>query len=368
MRKNKQLMLNMQAQLEHLGVRIETISRLKFNDARTDTIGFEFRSTMQDLDGQQNCNRYVWRHRTDSGELVDGLTDYLPSWLVEYMLYARGSLCGYITGGNLYILPYAQNKGINVYGMPNAVQPITFNGQMAGNNPAGKFGKELPINNFGDPNKKASACILYDRVPVWSANSSPISRAALNAELVNYQSEIIGRVKNQLKNIDKKVVFWVDSENQKNQMMQDIRQAYGTDDPFIIAVRGSQLDGRNTADTLQGDISNEIQSLFETWQSVNSVRCMCSGISNGGAFEKKERVIEDEINSDSVQTTTVLDGGLKMRQLFLEQMRRIYPDVKWLKDITVEINARTLPDEERDTDESTGDDGVEIDTNEGVQQ
>lgn len=340
-------MLNMQAQLEHLGVRIETISRLKFNNNRMDTIGIEFRPTIQDLDGQQNCNKYIWKHKN-----VEGLTDYLPSWLVEYMLYQRGSLCGFILGGVLYILPYAQNKGINTYGLPNAVQPITFNGAMPGghNTP---FGKELTINNFGDPNSKATACILYDRIPVWSANSSPISRAALNAKLVEYQCEIIGRVKNQLKNIDKKVVFWVDSEKQKNQMAKDIREAYGTDDPFIVAVRGAQMDTRNTTDTLQGDISNEIQSLFETWQSVNSIRCMCSGISNGGAFEKKERVITDEINTDSVQTTTVLDAGLRMRQLFLEQMRRIYPKEKWLQDITVEINARTLPDEERDTDEGT---------------
>lgn len=113
---------------------------------------------------------------------------------------------------------------------------------------------------------------------------------------------------------------------------------------------------------MQGDIANEIQSLFETWQSINSIRCMCSGISNGGAFEKKERVITDEINTDSVQTTTVLDAGLQMRQLFLEQMRQIYPNVEWLKDITVEINARTLPDEERDTDEITDD--VEVEYNE----
>lgn len=349
MRKSKQLMLNMQAQLEALGVRIKTLSQLKFNNERTATVGIDYQPTLQDLDGQQNCNKYVWKHKG-----VEGLTDYLPSWLVEYMLYSRGSLCGYITAGTLYILPYAQNKGINIYGLPNAVQPITFNGATAGNSPTTKHGKELQINNFGDPNSKARACILYDRVPVWSANSSPISRAALNKKLVDYQCDIIGRIQNQLENIDQKTVFWVDSEAQKNQMTQDLREAYGTTDPFIVAVRGSQIDTRgNQTDTLQGDIANNLQSLFETWQSINSIRCMCSGISNGGAFEKKERVITDEINTDSVQTTTVLDAGLRMRQLFLEQMRRIYPDEKFLQDITVEINARTLPDEERDTDEST---------------
>lgn len=209
MRKSRQQMLNMQAQLEHMAIRIETISKLKFNNNRVDTIGTEFNPTFQDLDGQQNCNKYKWKHKG-----VDGLTDYLPSWLVEYMLYARGSLCGFILGGVLYVLPYAQNKGINTYGLPNAVQPITFNGAMPGgrNTP---FGKELSINNFGDPNSKATACILYDRIPVWSANSSPVSRAVLNKCLVDYQGEIMGRVKNQLKTLIKKLSFGLIAKSKK---------------------------------------------------------------------------------------------------------------------------------------------------------
>lgn len=345
MRKTKQLMLNMQAQLEHLGIRIETLSRLKFNYDKVDTIGTEFDTVLKDLDAQQNCNRYVWK----------GLPAYMYGWLIEYMLYVRASLCGFISGGTLYILPYAQNKSINIYGMPNAVQPMTFNGAFAGDNPNNYFGKELAVNNFGDKNSQAKACILYDRLPAFSANSSPIGRAQLNSELIRYQAEILGRVKNNLKNLDKKVVFWVDNENQKNQMTNDIREAYGTDDPFIIAIRGSQLDGDNKGQTLQGDIANETQSLFETWQSINSIRCMCSGIANGGAFEKKERKLSGELQDDSTQTDLVLDAGLKMRRLFLQQLKDIYPEYREMLDkITVEINEKTISYEIEDTDISTG--------------
>lgn len=344
-RKTKAQMLNMQARLEHLGIRLETISKLAFNNNRVETIGIEFSNVLKDLDAQQNCNKYKW----------NGLPEYIPQWLIEYMLYLRGSLCGFISGGTLYILPYAQNKGINIYGMPNAVQPITFNGVMAGGEPNNFFGKELPINNFGDPNSKAKACILYDRIPVYSINSSPLSRAVLNSELIQYQCEILGRVKNNLKNLDKKVVFWVDSETQKNQMAKDIREAYGTDDPFIIAVRGASSFSDNKDQTLQGDIANETQSLFETWQSINSIRCMCSGIANGGAFEKKERKITGELQGEEAQTEIVIDAGLQMRRLFIEQMKNIYPEYsEMLGKITVEINERTIEYEEEDTDVSTG--------------
>lgn len=343
-RKTKAQMLNFQAQLEHLGLRLEQFSKLKFNENRIDTIGLEFNNVLYDLDAQQNCNKYKW----------NGLPNYIPQWLIEYMLYLRGSLCGFISGGNLYILPYAQNKGINIYGLPNAVQPITFNGAMAGGEPSNFFGKELPINNFGDPNSKAQACILYDRIPVYSSNSSPLGRCALNRTLIDYQCEILARVKNNLKNLDKKVVFWVDTEAQKNQTENDLREAYGTDDPFIVVVRGSNFKDEK-GQTLQGDIANETQSLFETWQSINSIRCMCSGIANGGAFEKKERKITGELQGEEAQTEIVIDAGLQMRRLFLEQMKNIYPDyAEMLNKITVEINEKTIEYEEEDTDVSTG--------------
>lgn len=344
MGKTKQLLCNMQAQLEHLGIRLETISRLSFNNTQVDTIGTEYDNVLSDLDAQQNCNKYVWK----------GLPEYLPAWLIEYMLYIRGSLCGFISGGVLYILPYAQNKGINIYGMPNAVQPITFNGAMAGGTPDKNFGKELLVNNFGDINDKAKACILYDRIP-FSTNSSPIGRWLLNKNLVDFQSNILGRIKNNLKNVDKKAVFWVDSEAQKNQVEKDLDEAYGTDKPYIVAVKGSNLADRDLSNTLQGDMANETQSLFEAWQSVNSIRCMCSGIANGGAFEKKERKITGELQGDETQTEIVIDAGLKMRRLFLEQMKTIYPEyAEMLGKITVEVNERTIEYEEEDTDISTG--------------
>ena len=351
MRRSRQQIMNMQAQLEHIGLRLEQFSRLNFNNTRVDTIGTEFESVLKDLDAQQCCNRYTWK----------GLPDYMFSWLIEYMLYLKGSLVGYISGGILYILPYAQAKGINLYGMPNAVTPVSFNGVVTDK----PLAKELPVNNFGDPNSNAKACILYDRSPIWVAGASPVGRAFLNDELVRYQAEILGRIKNNLKNLDKKAVFYVEDDKQKNQMEKDIREAYGTDDPFIVVVRGTSAFGNSDkGQTLQGDIANETQSLFETWQSVNSIRCMCAGIENNGAFEKKERKITSEMTGDSVQTDLVLDAGLKMRQLFLKQMQTIYPEYEWLKNITVEINERTIEYNEVDTDESTSEETIDGENNE----
>ena len=339
MGKKKQQMLNMQAQLEHLGKRLETFSKINFNNNSFEELGTEFATALRDLDIQQVCSRYEWK----------GLPKYLTGQMIELMLYNKGSLCGFFNGGTLYVLPYTQTKGINVYGMPNAVQPVTYNGTQ--DKLGVNFGAELIVNNMGSLNENAKACILYDRMPLFSQSGIPIARADLNDELIRFQCDILGRVKNNLRNIDKKVLFWVDSEAQKNQMTNDLRQAYGTTDPFVVAVKGTTMSEKEAGQTLQGDISNEIQSLFETWQSINSIRCMCSGITNGGAFEKKERKITGELQGDQTQTELVLDAGLKMRQLWVAQMKVIYPEYyEILKDISVDVNEKSVAYEEVDNE------------------
>jgi hypothetical protein len=331
----KQQIMNMQAQLEHLGLRLEQFSRLNFNATQMDDLGSEFVNVLSDIDAQQNCNRYVWK----------GLPEYLTSHLIETMLYNRGSLVGFFTGGTLYVLPYTMCQGLNVYGQPNAIQPISYNGELTSTNKA--FGKELLVSHLGRRNENAKACILFDRIPAFNTSAPPLARRLLNATLIEYQADLLGRIKNNLRNVDKKVVFWVDSEAQKNQTTKDLIEAYGTSYPFIVAVKGTVLDNsKNNSDTLQGNIANETQSLFEAWQSINSIRCMCSGITNGGAFEKKERKITGELQGDQTQTQLVLDAGLKMRQLWLDQMRSVFPEEKdILSKITVELNENSKVEE-----------------------
>lgn len=339
MRKTKQQMLNMQAQLEHLGKRLDTFSRLNFNYDQIEALGMEFFTPLADLDIQQVCNRYEW----------EGLPPYLTGQLIELMLYNRGSLCGFISGGTLYILPYAQAQGINIYGMPNAVQPITYNGANAGD----EFGKQLLVNTLGTQNVMAEAALLYDKIPLFSQGGSPAPRSILVKDLIDYQCDLLGRIKNNLRNIDKKMVFYCESESQANQMKQDLRQAYGSADPFIVLVKkgaaqyGPQSDN---GQPLQNGVDVETQSLFETWQSINSIRCMCAGISNGGAFEKKERKITGELEGSQTQSDLVIDAGLKMRQLFLNQLKIIYPQYsEILNPIKVKINERSLAYEIEDT-------------------
>lgn len=307
--------VSMQKKYEALAKQVDVLQNLAFNGNSVSTVGAEFRTLLADLDIQQACNRYVW----------EGLPNNLTSWQIEQMLYYKGQLCGFFMGGVLYILPFAQKDGVNVLGQPNAVQPVAFNGAM--NAELASFGGKLIVSNLGAFNPKAQAALLYDKNPL-NSNGNTISRYLLNNVLTEAQADILGRIRTNVKNSSQKVVFYVDSEAQKRQTESDLLNAYGSEQPFVIVVRNAtgieeRTDGK--ADTLQGNIQSDTQALFEAYQSFNSIRCGALGITNGGAFEKKERKITAEADDMAQQTDLVIQGGLDMRKLFLSQMKLIYP-------------------------------------------
>lgn len=307
---------SMQANVEAMAKQIIALSNIKFNANSAKTVGIDFSNAMEDLDLQQACNRYRWGR----------LPDNLQSWQIEEMLYYQSVLTGFFKGGVMYILPFSARDGVNVVGSPNAVLPVTFNGALAGDFSDAGFGKLL-VANDGSINPNAQCALLYDKIP-RNTNGGAMSRWQINKSLREAQADILGRIEQNLQNISQKVVFYVDSEAQQRQMESDLDQAFGSDKPYVIVVRGTTgIDDRKDgqAQTLQGNIQNETQALFEAYQSFNSIRCGLLGIQNGGAFEKKERKITAEADDQAEQTNLVADGGLYMRKLFLAQMKVIYP-------------------------------------------
>lgn len=318
--------LKLEEQLKEANVRIGRLATLlKSKNKQPDLIKDDSEQLFRDLDIQQYCNRYKWK----------GLPDYLPSWLLEHMLYMRGSLAGYFNGGVLYVLPYAQTGGINTYGIPNAVKTIAYNGinTAEGSNEE----KELPVNVNGKPNENASAVLLYDRIPTYWQGGSPLSRYVLINTLLNQMADVISRIKINLVNSTAKHVVYVKNEKQKDTMEQAVSEAFTSGSPFIIMTKGDN--DYTNSEEFSAKSELETQSLFETWESLNSIRCMTMGLNNQGAFEKKERIVTDELGGNVEQSDLVFDAGLCMRKLWLDQMRGVYPEyADILNKIEVTVN------------------------------
>lgn len=317
-------------QVEQVAKEVAHLSKLftqkiEQNPVLFPTLGTEFFEVLSDMDIQQTTASQVW----------DGMPDNLPGWAIEHMLYYRSSLVGFFIGDELFVTPYTQTQGINILGFPIAVKPVTYNG--ASNEP-GKVGDELAYGTFypltpgggmlvknGKETHTANAAILYDRLPTYGTNGGVIPSALLVKAIIEAECDLLGRIKINIANANKKLLFRVRDEGQARSMRQILRGLYTDDSPFEVVTDEGMDNLRN--DVLQTDVELQTQALFEAFQSYNSIRCMVRGINNNGAFEKKERKITGELES-SAQTSIILEQKNAMRKLWLNQLRLIAPTPK----------------------------------------
>lgn len=287
-------------------------------------VGDDFIPAIRQLDITQNCNKYKWKN----------LPKHLSSWLIELMLYARGSLCGFVYAGELKILPFTSVGSLNEVGLFTQVQPMSYNGMLTDGD--SNYNVD-PIDVYdGREKKELTAAILFDNYPFINQSYKCMPRFVLNDKFVKWQADLLGRIGINILNSTKRILIRVANPQQKKQLELDLKAAYNTASPFIIYTDGAPIDTDGTFLDIKDDL--HAQDLIETWQSLNNIRCMLSGIDNNGAFEKKERMITAEQTGNNQQTDIVNDAGLEMRKWFLEQLKAAYPDKEFIQILDVEKN------------------------------
>lgn len=286
-----------------------------------------FKELMRDLDIQLCCSRFQWK----------GLPPYLDSNLIELMLMYRGSLVAFKNGGILKILPYFQEGDLNIYGRLTKLTPMSFNGSEEGK----KLKYRIDINGklYDENENKNVGVVLNDKIPYYVSGIVP-SRFYLDEVLNEVIADTLSRIQNNILNSENKVVFYCESENQRRVFENAIRNAYGSGNNFIVVVKGSN--SIKETNPFHYKVENETQKLFESFQSYMNIKCLCMGIKNGGAFEKKERKIVGELNDDSIQSNMILEQGLIMRKLFLKQLKETFKGFKDIENIEVEKLEDTL--------------------------
>lgn len=288
--------------------------------------GDEFLPALRQLDITQNCNKYIWRN----------LPKHLTSWIIELMLYSRGSLAGFVYAGELKVLPFASKGSLNELGLFTKIQPMSFNGFIEKDGDVESQIDTVDVYDGRESDNEMRACILFDSYPFINNSYKVMSRFALNDAFVKWQADLLGRIGINIQNSTKRILIKVPNDKQKKQLEMDLQAAYSTASPFIIYTDGAPIETDGTFLDIKDDL--HAQDLIETWQSLNNIRCMLSGIDNNGAFNKKERMITKEMTGNDSQTDIVEDSGLYFRKLWLDQLKECYPDNDEIKAITVEIN------------------------------
>lgn len=259
----------------------------------------------QNLDMQQVVGRYVW----------DGLPNGITSWNLERMLYHRGALCGFTFAGKIYILPYAIQGQINPYGLPNAVRPISYNGQGVDNDP--DFFSEnfsLDVDNGGNEDLSATAHLLFDSVPQY-ASTACLSKFSQNMILINEIVDLMKRIAINVTISSKKLNIIVKDAKSASVIESSLIKAFGSDAPFNIMTSEFEVS------QLQQDISINANELFEIMANYNNLRLQASGIQSSTFNQSKsERVSSNDIQGLDTQIKIINQMGLELRQLFCEKM------------------------------------------------
>lgn len=308
------------------------------------SVGTEYLPALRQLDITQNCNKYKWT----------GLPAHITSWMLELMLYSRGSLCGFVFAGELKVLPFVNKGSINELGFFTYVQPMAFNGTVDNDGDREYNIDSIEVYDGRDSENKMRACILLDNYPYINNTYKVMSRFVLNNEFIRWQADLLGRIGINIANSTKRILIKVPNDNQKRQLEKDLKAAYMTSSPFIIYTDGAPIETDGTFLDIKDDL--HAQDLIETWQSLNNIRCMLSGIDNNGAFNKKERMITAEQTGNNQQTDIVADSGLMFRKLWVDQLKAAYPDNEVIAGISVDINENNsynidIKDIKKDEDE-----------------
>lgn len=271
---------------------------------------------LKNLDSVQACNRFEWK----------GCPKSIPAFRIEQMLYNRGALVFFKQANQFRLLPFWANDELNMYGLMKKVTPIAYNGTVSSIDDDKKqkpFHQALTVDNYGtDEEIDGKAVILFDRDNsyMYSGGVTPIAI---------HQNEAIEHIVNRLCvlnvnliNSQGKNIIVVKDGKQANAVDKNLQELYNTDNPYAVAKANYDIS------VINNTIDYKEQEIWEDIMSWNNWRLANLGIQNSGLFNKKERQLVSEVDTQNEQVNNVLMAFYKSRKRFIEQIRETFKDDK----------------------------------------
>lgn len=278
----------------------------------------DVRKLLRIVDEQNAVNRYNWIN------LPDGLTGEL----IERMLYYKGQVAFFYmeTDNTFYCLPYALDGSIDVYGRFTGITPIPFNGKAESKDEkpwiVGLHRKPVYELHYSELTYKdivESCVLLKDYTNQISVTNIP--RAVLNDPLITVESECIPFMRTSM----------ILGTGIKGMRVNDADQAASVRDA-AISMESAALSGQGYI-PIVGNI--EFQELtdganlkgadyMQAMQSLDNLRLSTYGLDNGGLFEKKAHMLEQEAAINGGSVGLVYQDGLRIRQEFCDIVNSIW--------------------------------------------
>ena len=278
----------------------------------------EITKVLRIVDEQDAVNRYTWYN----------LPEGLNSQLLERMMYYKGQLMFFYmpTDDKFYMLPYALDGNIDIYGRFLRVTPLPYKGGMTDSQ-----GKQMPwitglvrtpvydvpMDEVVD--EENSCVILKDYTPQNS--ETVIARQVLNDPVVRAEAEAFPLARTNLINncgIEGLRVNDEDASAQveyANESMVDAALSGRKYIPTVSQIEMQELSGSNAT-------KSEEYLLY--MESLDNFRLGLYGLENGGIFQKKAHMLGAEQQMNSSNTGRILQDGLTLRQNFCDIVNSIW--------------------------------------------
>ena len=298
------------------GINPKTGLPYTFNDNSV-TLKEDICKVLNIVDEQDAINRYKWYN------LPSGLTGQL----IEQILYYRGQgMFFYIsTSEKFYFLPYALDGTIDCYGRYVEVTPVPLaNGK-------DENGKDKPfivgltrkpiyevMTELTLEDLETKCVILKDYSSITQTNTP---RNVLNKPLLNTMAECIPFMNTSLSNStgvvgmrvpDDDCVPSVDAANESTKKAALTGQRYI---PITSSIEFQELASGSTLKSAD---------FMQAMESLDNFRLSLYGIENGGLFQKKAHMLEEEQALAGGNVGLVMQDGLTLRQDFYQHLQQFH--------------------------------------------
>lgn len=306
--------LNLKGQLEDHGIVLDC--KYSFNPVRQFAPQRKkLKNFFMDLDGTQACNRFKWV----------GTPSYFPAFLIEAMLYTRTRLAFFKRGVEFKILPYVANGDLNDYGLATKIKPIAYNGgAMKEKAPQWQDVSDAEVKEieyFGDSENSENKCVLlFDRYGALKsfAGSEVLPKILLQETIIDEIVNRLSMLNINLVNSQGKTVILVKDPKQQATVERALNDLYASDKAFGMAKSMFEVQ------VINNTVTNDQQNIWEDTMSWNNLRLEGLGITNNGLFNKKERQITGEVNSNEEQTQITGDAYFRARKEFVELVKKTF--------------------------------------------
>lgn len=249
-------------------------------------------------------NRYKWNVKTN-----------LTSENIETYLYQLQSLLLWEDkNGNIRITNYARQGDLNSNGIMEDLIPIDFGGKSY----------EKVKNVLSDNIKKGDrfGVVIYDFSTL--VGNGDVSRQTMNLNTtIKDQVQTYTQLVNDTLVLGAKAIALCDNEEQAEVIKNEVENLINPSNLVIPITKGKNKKGiLDELELLNLNVKSNAQDLVAVINFYDKQRRVFNGVASPDTFEKKERLVSDEVDETNTHTNLILINGYYTRKFACDMFNK----------------------------------------------